>query len=94
LKPFQVNVSSKYGAPMGRPGQDLKIVAAKLHLERVPFVDSCYDQGGAYWGSPANLYCAWGEADGETIAYYLRANSRQQAKAKLQELFPDLKFYR
>lgn len=45
-------VSSKYGAPMGRPNQgpthsEEKI---KLHLQHMPLNSGGYDSGGAYWG--------------------------------------------
>jgi hypothetical protein len=79
-EPFRVNVSSKYGAPMGR--QSSQSLFGKVLLFRVPFEDGCYDPGGAYWGAPANLYCAW---DSEGAVVYLRADSRAQAKAALLE---------
>lgn len=76
MKPFEVNVSSKYGAPMGRrsyPG-----LGGKVHLQRVPFVDGDYDPGGAYWGAGSlPLWCAWNDEEG---AIYLRAPSREAAK--------------
>jgi hypothetical protein len=91
--------SSKYGAPMGRrsdlagDGEPIK-----LHLRYVPFVDGCYDQGGAYWGSPANLYVAWGyedQGDGEyRYEYYIRANSRNDAKDVVKEHRHNATFYR
>ena len=49
---------------MGRSNQlplDIpRLTPFKLHLAKVPFVDGDYDQGGAYWGGPADLYCAYG----------------------------------
>ncbi len=85
MKPFESNVSSKYGAPMGRRSDSL---SGKVRLQRVPFVDGDYDPGGAYWGYvPGNgLWCAW-NAEGER---YLRAPTREAAKAQL----PDCSFYR
>ena len=79
------------GSQMGRR-QHLPPVGAspRLHLRRVPFVDQCYDQGGAYWGCPANLFCAWSEG----VEIYLRANSRQDARSKVLLLVPQAKFYR
>jgi hypothetical protein len=93
MKPFEINVSSPRGAPMGRHSVDLAVLqerawGRKVRLQRVPFVDGDYDPGGAYWGgypSPP-LYCAW---DGDD-ALYLRARSREDAKAQL----PGLRFYR
>lgn len=90
MKPFQRPVNSKYGAPMGRRSDNpANFDGLKTHLQRVPFVDYCYDQGGAYWGSPANLYCAWADTGEEEIVTYFRANSREEAKAQL----PGAKFY-
>ena len=86
--PFYTNVSSKYGAPMGRRSD--AAMYGKLRLVRVPFVDSCYDPGGAYWGMPANLYCAWNDEG----THYLRASSREDAKAQLVNKFVDVSFYR
>lgn len=89
MKPFQINVSSRFGAPMGRRSTPLEELAGqKVHLERVPFVDGDYDQGGAYWGGPPSepLYCAWNEHG----AAYCRARSRDEAKQQ----FPGVRFYR
>lgn len=46
------NASSRYGAPMGRPsfGDASECAPRSIALFRVRFVDSCYDDGGAYWG--------------------------------------------
>ena len=86
--PFQINVSSKYGAPMGRRSDSPHDFVGKVHLRYVPFVDHDYDQGGAYWGgSPANLWCLF---DNEGHAIYERGPDRESVKA----MFPGLKFYR
>ncbi len=62
----------------------------KLRMERLRFVDGCYDQGGAYWGAPENLWCAYnGEAE-----VYVRAGSRAEAKAKVRTVIPNARFYR
>lgn len=86
------------GSQMGRrdtmhPGNETE----PLRLQRVPFVDGCYDRGGAYWGAPANLWCAWGDEigdDGDAVHVFVRANSRAQAKASIVAKFPDAKFIR
>lgn len=92
LKPFQINVSSPRGAPMGRMSDPVGWFDPEVpvYLDRVPFVDSCYDQGGAYWGAPANLYCAWVQTDDGYLEHYIRASDRAEAKESL----PELKFYR
>ena len=57
----------------------------RLHLRYVPFVDACYDPGGAYWGIPADLYCAWGETETDPLQIFTRARSRKAAKAAIME---------
>jgi len=46
---------SNWGAPMGRKNtapEDLgEVIRQRLYRRRVPFMDTCYDTGGAYWGS-------------------------------------------
>ena len=59
----------------------------KLKLRRVPFVDGAYDQGGAYWGTPANLWCAWGETETEQLEVFVRAADRDSAKLQVYKLF-------
>jgi hypothetical protein len=98
LYPFQEEVGSKYGSPMGRTSADPYQMKGKLHLRRVPAVDGDYDEGGAYWGSVggsrdgavAPLWCAWGEVEGELLVSYVRAKDRESAKA----MFPYATFYR
>lgn len=86
------------GSQMGRRDQmpDDPSQPAKLRLIRLPFVDGCYDRWGAYWGSPANVWCATGEMRGEefTVFLFLRADSREQAKSQVREKLPQAKFYR
>lgn len=91
--PYKQNVASKYGAPMGRYSDTLSnFEERKVHLRRVPLIDDCYDQGGAYWGMPSNLWCAWSEeTDSEYVVTYFRADSRKDAKSQLPET---CKFYR
>lgn len=83
MKPFEVNVSSSRGAPMGRPSDDAEDLTGHVYLERVPFVDGDYDEGGAYWGGGRGtppLYCAW---DDEGHAVYFRAKDLPSAKKML-----------
>ena len=45
------NVSTKYGAPMGRADIGRKPRNKKIFDCRVPLIyDGAYDRGGAYWG--------------------------------------------
>ena len=84
FNPFP-NVSGRYGAPMGRSGcnpsnlQDVK----RLHARRQGGGDG-YDKGGAYWGTPSNVYGVWAHLDGETLCTYVRAHSRIDAINKVR----------
>lgn len=59
----QLNCSR--GAPMGRRNrcEMLPDEVGKVYLQQVPFVDGCYDRGGAYWGAPANLWRSYCEME-------------------------------
>lgn len=82
------------GVRMGRPDR-LPLPASqesvKLRLQRLPFVDGCYDRWRAYWGAPANVWCAWA---GDDIQVFVRADSRDEAKRKVLKTLPKAKFYR
>lgn len=91
--PYQQEVNSKYGAPMGRYSNNLSSFEnRKVNLRQVPLIDG-YDQGGAYWGIGNPLYCAWSKATEteEFIVRYFRSSNRQEAK---NELPPSCKFYK
>jgi len=62
-------VSCRRGAPMGRR-ESTEGARAPARCFRVRFVDGCYDEGGAYWGAPANVYCATNE---EGLLLFCRA---------------------
>lgn len=84
------DVSSKFGAPMGRRNQR-DGMAEKLHLQQVKFVDGDYDVGGAYWGGGPGvelLWCAFSPEDTENeepIMIFVRANTYEEAKAAVLE---------
>lgn len=88
------NVNCQYGAPMGRPS--INFVAdseyeGMVQLFRVNLDSGGYDDGGAYWGiGPPSVYCA----RAQDFQYFVRAASRDLAKALVQEEFPSVKFYR
>ena len=90
MKPFERNVSSKYGAPMGRHSDNpANFDGIKVHLCRIPMVDGDYDAGGAYWGgSNPPMWCAW--SDEEDLVFYTRAKNREEAKREL----PGAKYYK
>ena len=89
------------GSQMGRPNRipsDNK-QPIKMTLRHLPFIDGDYDTGGAYWGSPANLYravsvdvVAFGDSL-QLVECFVRANSRKEAKANVRALLPNAKFY-
>lgn len=80
-KPFQVNVSSKFGAPMGRREDAVEDFEGPVYLQKVPMVDGDYDEGGAYWGGGGvPIYCAW---DREGHQVFIRAKDTFDAKKKL-----------
>lgn len=81
--------------------------AIKMRLYRLPFIDVAYDQGGAYWGSPANTYRAvtqnkqlwlsnWDGSPQEPrhIETFVRASSRKAAKDLVKIKLPGATFYR
>lgn len=98
--PALENLSCSRGAPMGRVEHrdfvpdDMPI---KMHLQYVPFIDGCYDRGGAYWGMPANLWRAYYRDEGDEdihIDFFIRASSRDAAKKLVLEEYPSARFFR
>lgn len=89
MLPYQTNVSSKYGAPMGRNIRDPHLLG-KVSLRRVRLDQGGYDQGGAYWGHGQPLFCAWND---ENPPVYVRATDRDTAKADLARMY-EVTFYR
>lgn len=84
-------VDSTFGAPMGRHSV-IDSGERKLHLRRLRFVDGGYDAGGAYWGSPANVWHAVNACRG--IEVFVRADTREEAKRKVSILVKGARFYR
>lgn len=79
FNPFP-DVSSRYGSPMGRRGDnpaDLEGVK-RLHARRQGGGDG-YDKGGAYWGLPSNVWGVWAWLEGQAVCTYVRAPSRSAA---------------
>lgn len=79
FNPFP-DVSSRYGSPMGRRGDNPANLEGvkRLHARRQGGGEG-YDKGGAYWGSPANVWGVWAWLDGEVSCVYVRAPSRAAA---------------
>jgi hypothetical protein len=88
------NVSSKYGAPMGRADRlpDDPLAPIDLQLARLPMVDGDYDEGGAYWGGPCDagvMWCAWREG----VQVFCRAVDATRAQAKVRAVLPGAQFF-
>lgn len=89
------NAASPYGSSMGRRNEvPSDYNGEKLRLIRLPFVDGCYDQWGAYWGSPANIWCAWGYSESEIVRVFVRGNDRRAAQVAVLEALPLARFCR
>jgi hypothetical protein len=97
-------VGSVSGSPMGR--RDIieapKDFTGTVHLHLLKMVDYCYDEGGAYWGSPSPtqgwMYRAWYYAEvGDEIVHveiFIRAVTRRAAKQKVRLKLPKARFFR
>ena len=95
----ETDVSSRYGAPMGRPTRDggfQVLPNARPFSLRVVRLDSGgYDQGGAYWGArPRGTQLYYFEGPVSDINGYVDGKSREDAKSKVRELHPNARFYR
>jgi len=92
------DVSSPYGAPMGRSNVRATDMCLphKMHMERLEFEDGDYDKGGAYWGNTPGtaIYWGYGEDDQVQFEMFVRAGSREEAKALVRAKYPKAKFYR
>lgn len=84
------SVNCYYGATMGRR-EYTEGLDTPSRCFRLNFVDGCYDEGGAYWGLPANVYCAMND---EGLQLFCRASSRNEAKELFNERHPQLKWLR
>jgi hypothetical protein len=84
FNPFP-DVLSRYGSPMGRRGDNPANLQGvkRLHARRQGGGDG-YDRGGAYWGTPSNVWGVWSWMDGEAVCVYVRAASRAAAIDKVQ----------
>lgn len=93
MQHFETPVGNKYGASMGRytGPHYIETTAGKLRLRRVPLNSGGYDPGGAYWGLGQPLFYV---EDPDGNCHYLRAASRDAAKATITAAWPGASFYR
>lgn len=91
------DMSCSRGAPMGRHSKHMTgLTDPQFFLERVPMVDGGYDTGGAYWGSPDNLWCAEFKTpltETTLVFYFIRAYSRDEAMKEVRVDYPTAKFF-
>jgi len=78
------SVTSPYGAPMGRFSLPIPADVPKrsIRLYRVRLDRGGYDDGGAYWGIGAPLYCA--ESILDDYRQFVRAGDRADAARMLR----------
>jgi hypothetical protein len=91
------NVSSRFGAPMGRPNilpHDLnnpKTYPVALYIKPLRMVDGDYDEGGAYWGGPVDagfMLVAWSPASDHRYQIFVRAKDRAEAEQAVLKILP------
>lgn len=97
------DVSSRYGAPMGRTSDHLEGLIIETSdspftLQRVRINSGGYDSGGSYWGLGAPLYW-WSVTitEGDTVddcSGFFRARDRNAAKAHIRASHPKARFFR
>jgi len=95
-RPTLSDVSSQYGAPMGRPDSlpDDTSEPVALYLQPLQWVDGDYDQGGAYWGHNPGDSIFWAHGDGEDVEVdiFTRATSRDEAERYVLSSLPAARF--
>jgi len=81
---------SKYGADMGR-SNCIPTTPCEMVIQQLQWVDGDYDQGGAYWGGPANKgteYIWWAYDETGEYEVFVRASDRAMAERGVRELAP------
>lgn len=87
FNPFP-DVHNRYGAPWGRRshgcGRLLGLPLYRFRARRQGGGEG-YDKGGAYWGTPSNVWGVWAWVDDEVCWTYVRARDRIEAINKVRE---------
>lgn len=81
FNPF-AKVNCRYGAPMGRHGNNLPYEGTGTLYARHCGGDGYYDRGGAYWGH-SKVFAVWSRG-GQWCAY-VEASSTDEALRKARE---------
>jgi hypothetical protein len=93
MKSSLPDVSSQYGAPMGRTERHIGgSHGLKFSLRRVALNRGGYDAGGAYWGLGQPLY--WYESEDGAVSAFMRATDRNAAKTIIRASYPAARFHR
>jgi hypothetical protein len=74
------DVNCRYGAPMGRQDGTVANPTGPVTVSRVKLDEGGYDEGGAYWGIPDNLFKA---EDDNGFVNYFRAQNRMKAQEQV-----------
>jgi len=83
------------GSSMGRwENTNEPNLKAKFQLQRVPINSGGYDPGGAYWGLAEPLYVAWADGEYTMQRVFVRAHTRDHAKALVRKHFRNARFWR
>jgi hypothetical protein len=91
-KPQVPHVDGSRGAPMGRDSF-VEPTFGRCRCFRLRFIDNAYDEGGAYWGEPADVWCCTDSptaGDDAQIFITCRAQSRAEAKKEFEKDAPEL----
>lgn len=86
------DVSSKYGAPMGRRTHTTTNGDQRFYLVKLP-LGGDYDAGGAYWGGGGQKMWRYVSEDHEAEGF-LRSDTRDIAKGMIKDLYPQARFFR
>lgn len=86
FNPFPT-MDMRYGAPMGRRNGSEPVGYNPMRIAAQRQGGGFgYDRGGAYWGTPSDVWAVWLHGAGPKTVKYVRANTREGAIAKGMQL--------